>query len=110
MAGKRAIRRASTAATTKNDHGHLGKDVEDRKSPPAKDRQYRFRDNSQLDPDDQRRVEFKQKLMDGVERSRGLEEYRKSDDEVKPSPPLSRAPLMSTTAQANAQQETSIIL
>ena len=81
MAGKRSIRKAIDSKKKGNTQ-YLGKDVEDR-SRPAKDRQYRFRDNRKLDPDDQRREEFKHKLMDGVERSKVLQEYRKSEDEVR---------------------------
>lgn len=110
MAGKRSIRRATTPAKTKKDQEFLGKDVEDRRSRPKEDRQCRFRDNNQLDRDDQRRVEFKQKLMDGVERSRWLEEYRKSGDDVVPFYFLNNAPLISVAAQANPQQEGPIIL
>lgn len=83
MAGKRSIRRVASPSQ-KDDKKYEGKDVEDRgSSRPAKDRKHRFRDQERdLEPDDQRRVEFKQKLMDSVESSRGLEDFRKSDEEV----------------------------
>jgi hypothetical protein len=76
MVGKRATK-------PQRDQGkestYLRKDIEDR---PSQDRKYRFRDQGSLDPDDQRRVEFKKKLLEGVERSERMESYRKSDDEV----------------------------
>ncbi len=58
---------------------YLRKDVEDR---PARDRKYRFRDGAILDPDDQRRVNFKTELLESVEGSEHLEDFRKSDGEV----------------------------
>jgi hypothetical protein len=73
MVGKRGTRSDQSKEST-----YLRKDVEDQ---PPQDRKYRFRDNSKLDPDDQRRVEFKTKLLDGVAHSK-LEEYRKSDSEA----------------------------
>ena len=73
MVGKRGTRSDQSKEST-----YLRKDVEDQ---PPQDRKYRFRDNSKLDPDDQRRVEFKTKLLDGVEKSK-LEKYRKSDSEA----------------------------
>ena len=73
MVGKRGTRSDQSKEST-----YLRKDVEDQ---PPQDRKYRFRDNSKLDPDDQRRVEFKTKLLAGVENSK-LEEYRKSDSEA----------------------------
>jgi hypothetical protein len=74
MVGKRGTR-----SDQSKESSYLRKDVEDR---PPQDRKYRFRDNSKLDPDDQRRVEFKTKLLDGVEHSK-LEEYRKSDSDAR---------------------------
>jgi hypothetical protein len=58
---------------------YLSKDVEDR---PPQDRKYRFRDEAHLEPDDQRRVQFKTKLLESVEGSKSLEVYRKSNSEV----------------------------
>jgi len=74
VAGKRGTRSRQLKEST-----FLQKDVEDR---PPQDRKYRFRDESQLDPDDQWRVLFKKKLLDSVESSEYLEEYRKDDVEV----------------------------
>jgi len=74
MAGKRRTRPRQPKEST-----YLRKDAEDH---PPQDRKYRFRDQSQLDPDDQRRVEFKKKLLDSVESSRYLEDYRKDNSEV----------------------------
>lgn len=84
MAGKRNIRRTVSPSQKSNDKKYedRGKDVEDRTSRPEHDRKYRFRDHARLDPDDQRRVDFKQKLLEGVDASQGLEDYRKSDEEV----------------------------
>ncbi|KAM3068877.1 hypothetical protein ACMFMG_004051 [Clarireedia jacksonii] len=62
---------------------NLRKDLESGR--PAKDRKYRFRDNGRLEPDDQRRVEFKKKLLESVKRS-DLESFRKSDEELKHIP------------------------
>lgn len=56
---------------------------------PQQDKKYRFRDQGTLDPDDQRRVEFKRKLLEAVDGS-NLERYRKSDDEVPISPSQSK--------------------
>jgi len=75
MAGKRATRREKPKEST-----YLRKDIEDR---PLQDRRYRFRDEAHLEPDDQRRVQFKNTLLDSVEKSKWLEDYRKSDDEVR---------------------------
>jgi hypothetical protein len=50
---------------------------------PQQDHKYRFRDNAELEPDDQRRVEFKKKLLDSVENADSkMERFRKSDEEV----------------------------
>ena len=75
MAGKRRAR-----SSQQKDSAYLRKDVEDTK--PSKDHKYRFSDNSTLDADDQRRLKFKQKLLESVESSKYLEEYRKNDDQV----------------------------
>lgn len=77
MAGKRGttIRRQQGKEST-----YLRKDIEDR---PPQDRKYRFRDQGNLDPDDQRRLEFKKELLKSVEQSERLEGFRKSDDEVR---------------------------
>lgn len=74
MAGKRATRSGKPKEST-----YLRKDVEDK---PQQDRRYRFRDEAHLEPDDRRRVQFKTTLLESVERSKYLEDYRKSDDEV----------------------------
>jgi hypothetical protein len=75
MVGKRVVR------PNGEEPSYLRRDLEEGR--PAKDRKYRFRDQDTLDPDDQRRVEFKRKLLDAVESS-DLEKFRKSDDEVRP--------------------------
>lgn len=67
-----------------NDHNvkestRIRRDLEE--GTPSKDRKYRFRDHGPLEPDDQRRVGFKKKLLDSVEGS-NLENFRKTDDEV----------------------------
>lgn len=62
---------------------YLRKDVEEGR--PQQDRKYRFRDNAQLEPDDQRRVEFKKKLLDSANSSR-LEDFRTGDEELKKMP------------------------
>jgi hypothetical protein len=50
---------------------------------PQQDHKYRFRDNAELEPDDQRRVEFQKKLLDSVENADSkMERFRKSDEEV----------------------------
>lgn len=77
MVGKRGI----TTGTNPKESTYLRRDVEDGARPPE-DRKYRFRDNGELDFDDQRRVEFKRKLLESVEGSEYLQEYRKSEDEV----------------------------
>ena len=78
MAGKRGTnqRRKSTQDST-----YLRKDLEDT-GRPQQDRKYRFRDQGQLDPDDQRRVGFKKTLLESAEQSKYLEDFRKSDEEV----------------------------
>jgi len=98
MAGKRSIKKPKQP----REHEYLSKDVEDR---PPEDRKYRFRDNGKLDPDDQRRLEFKESLMSSVESSKGLEDYRKSDDEVglHYSPPPKIALTIILTAEENVQ-------
>jgi hypothetical protein len=82
MAGKRGTtqRRRSTGSKIR-----LGKDIEDGVKPQG-DRKYRFRDQENLEPDDLRRVEFKTTLLESVESSKYLEEYRKSDEEASPFP------------------------
>jgi hypothetical protein len=75
MAGKRATRARQHREST-----YLRRDVEDR---PPQDRKYRFRDGANLDPDDRRRVEFKTKLLESVESSKYLEDFRKSDSQVR---------------------------
>jgi hypothetical protein len=82
MAGKRGTtqRRKSAGSQTQ-----LRKDIEDG-GRPQRDRKYRFRDQGHLEPDDQRRVEFKTTLLDSVESSKYLEDYRKSDEAVSPLP------------------------
>ena len=78
MVGKRGLDSEATKDAT-----YLRKDVEEGR--PQQDRKYRFRDQDRLDPDDQRRVEFKKKLLDGVDGSH-LERFRKSNEEVCPIP------------------------
>jgi len=58
---------------------YLRRDVEEGR--PQQDRKYRFRDIAQLEPDDQRRVEFKKKLLDSANSSR-LEDFRTGDEEA----------------------------
>jgi hypothetical protein len=76
MVRKRAITRSDDDAKKST---YLGQDEEVGR--PAKDRKYRFRDHENLDPDDQRRVTFKKKLIQSVDRS-DLEKYRKSNEEA----------------------------
>lgn len=90
MAGKRNIKKPKGG---KREHEYLRKDLEEGR--PQEDRKYRFRDNGKLDPDDQRRLEFKNKLIDSVESSKGLEDFRKSEEDV-------RFPLSSTTSKTEA--------
>jgi hypothetical protein len=78
MVGKRTINRSNSSGAVK-ESTYLRKDVEGGR--PPQDRKYRFRDEGNLDPDDQRRVEFKRKLREAVDGS-DLEGFRKSDDEV----------------------------
>ncbi|RDW92467.1 cation diffusion facilitator-like protein [Coleophoma crateriformis] len=73
MAGKRGIHGKPTDE-------QIRRDLEQGR--PRSDRKYRFRDHGYLEPDDQRRVEFKKKLMAGVDCS-NLESFRKSDEELK---------------------------
>lgn len=77
MVGKRGI--SSSDEQAAKESTYLRKDMEEGR--PQQDRKYRFRDQANLDPDDQRRVEFKRQLLAGVENS-DLERYRKSDEEV----------------------------
>lgn len=50
---------------------------------PQKDRKYRFRDNGHLEPDDERRVEFKKTLLRSTNGpDANLERFRRSDEEV----------------------------
>ena len=78
MVGKRGINSKDQKAV--KEAANFRKDVEDGR--PQQDRKYRFRDQStNLDPDDQRRVEFKKLLLEGVDTA-DLEKYRKSDEEV----------------------------
>jgi hypothetical protein len=80
MVGKRGVVKKPRVVT------YLRKDVEEGR--PAQDRKYRFRDQKNLDPDDRKRVEFKKLLLDGPDgvdgngRERGMEAYRRSDEEV----------------------------
>lgn len=76
MVGKRGI----TNTSSSKESTYLRKDVEDK---PPEDRKYRFRDQGKLDPDDQKRVIFMKQLLDSVEGSDYLQEYRKSEDEVR---------------------------
>jgi nucleosome binding factor SPN SPT16 subunit len=98
MVGKRNMRRTSSAkeATYLQDSASLRHDIEEgAQARPQQDRKYRFRDQEHLDPDDQRRVEFKKKLLDAVE-SGDLESFRKTDDEVPPLPILFPSLLLKT--------------
>jgi len=76
MAGKRSIKK-----TQSREKDSFRKDVEDTR--PQKDRKYRFRDHAgKLDQDDQRRVQFKELLLESVDNSH-MEDFRKSDEELK---------------------------
>lgn len=82
MAGKRGTktrhgRDAKTTAPKESEY--LRRDLES--GQPSKDHKYRFRDHGNLEPDDQRREEFKQKLLSAVDNG-DLEKFRKSDEEV----------------------------
>ena len=77
MVGKRATK----ANKVSQESTYIRKDVEDR---PQQDRKYRFRDQQNLDLDDQRRLKFKNLLLENVENS-SLEDFRKDDNEVKGS-------------------------
>lgn len=80
MAGKRGTKRGSSSSQVKESE-YLRQDVETGR--PPKDRKYRFRDNGNLEPDDQRRLEFKNKLLSAVEAgNKKLDGFRKSEDEV----------------------------
>ena len=74
------VRRRATASKSPKEIECDAKDVEER-GRPQRDRKYRFRDNQELEPDDQRRVEFKKKLLDSVENAE-MERFRKSGEEV----------------------------
>ncbi|KAL2070360.1 hypothetical protein VTL71DRAFT_13386 [Oculimacula yallundae] len=99
MAGKRGIgtRHGRDAKTKKGESRDLRQDLESgngngngyehsdgngaRRRPP-RDRMYRFRDNGNLDVDDQRRVEFKKTLLAAIDQDK-MENFRKSEDEIK---------------------------
>ena len=83
MAGKRGTITARQRKRSK-DSTSLRRDLEEGTRPQG-DHKYRFRDQSSLDADDRRRVQFKKTLLESVNRSKFLEEYRKSDEEVCPS-------------------------
>lgn len=74
------VRRRATASKSPKEIERDAKDVEERGG-PQRDRKYRFRDNQELEPDDQRRVEFKKKLLDSVENAE-MERFRKGGEEV----------------------------
>jgi hypothetical protein len=77
MAGKRAAKKNQS-----KERANHRNDVEDGR--PQKDRKYRFRENNlELDKDDQRRVHFKTLLLESVDKSQYLEDFRRSDDEVR---------------------------
>jgi hypothetical protein len=78
MVGKRTINRNNSNSAVK-ESTDLRNDIEEGR--PPQDRKYRFRDQGALDPDDQRRVEFKRKLLDAVDGG-NLERYRKDDASV----------------------------
>ncbi|PBP25276.1 cation diffusion facilitator 10 [Diplocarpon rosae] len=88
MAGKRGIgtRQGRDAKTERGESEYLRQDLEagngNRKSKAAKDRKYRFRDDENLEVDDQRRVEFKKKLLAAIDDDK-MEKFRKSEDEIK---------------------------
>lgn len=63
------------------DQSYVRRDVEDGR--PQQDRKHRFRDNVNLDKDDQRRVHFKKLLLESVDKSKHLEDFRRSDEEVR---------------------------
>lgn len=85
MVGKRGINGNGQDAA--QEPTYLRKDVEEGRRQQG--RKYRFRDQANLDADDQRRVVFKKKLLESVDTS-DLERYRKSDEEVYfPSYPFS---------------------
>jgi hypothetical protein len=98
MVGKRGVKRASTGV---KESTYLQKDVEEGR--PAQDRKYRFRDQGNLDPDDQRRVEFKSKLLAAVDSS-DLEGFRKDDEQV--LLPLSPSPIPLHSPKIKTKQET----
>ncbi|KAI9055147.1 hypothetical protein LZ554_000111 [Drepanopeziza brunnea f. sp. 'monogermtubi'] len=98
MAGKRGIgtRHGRDAETKKGESHDLRKDLEAgngngydspigngtrKRSSKAKDPMYRFRDNANLAVDDQRRVEFKKKLLAAIDQDK-LENFRKSEEEI----------------------------
>ncbi|OWO97800.1 cation diffusion facilitator [Marssonina coronariae] len=88
MAGKRGIgtRHGRDAKTERGESEYLRQDLEAGNgrgtSEAAKDRKYRFRDNVNLEVDDQRRVEFKKKLLAAIDDDK-MENFRKSEDEIK---------------------------
>ena len=61
MVGKRIVNRSNLAV---KESIYLRRDLEEGR--PQQDRKYRFRDQGHLGPDDQRRVEFKRKLLEAV--------------------------------------------
>jgi hypothetical protein len=77
MVGKRDINGTSQEAVKESTN--IRKDVEEGRL--QQDRKYRFRDQGNLDPDDQRRVEFKKKSLVVVDEN-NLKRYKKSIDEV----------------------------
>jgi hypothetical protein len=79
-----ARRRATVGKSPKEGRAFEGdtRDVESAGG-SQQDHKYRFRDNAELEPDGQRRVDFKKKLLDSVENADSkMERFRKSDEEV----------------------------
>ncbi|CZT12345.1 uncharacterized protein RCO7_09059 [Rhynchosporium graminicola] len=64
-----------------NGNGYENADGNGAKRRPPRDRMYRFRDNGSLDHDDQRRVEFKKRLLAAIDEDK-MENFRKPEDEA----------------------------
>ncbi|XMA08936.1 hypothetical protein WAI453_001727 [Rhynchosporium graminicola] len=64
-----------------NGNGYENSDGNGAKRRPPRDRMYRFRDNGSLDHDDQRRVEFKKRLLAAIDEDK-MENFRKPEDEA----------------------------
>lgn len=96
MAGKRGIgtRHGRDVKTKKGASHSLRQDVEagngngydhangdSTQKRASKDRMYRFRDNNNLDVDDQRRVEFERRLLAAIDQDK-MQNFRKPEEEV----------------------------